>query len=141
MTISQKQPLPPRESRKSGWPTRSYVVLFTKGFCMGASDVVPGVSGGTMAVRGIRDFFFIWPPFPDSDVSARRQKWQGPGKDGSQITESATDNGIKRYDVFPVKQIFESYVKGPCFLKSKRAYDLLQKRGFFPNGIDHCQLD
>jgi putative membrane protein len=26
------------------------VVLFLKGFCMGASDVVPGVSGGTMAL-------------------------------------------------------------------------------------------
>ena len=26
-----------------------YVVLATKGFAMGASDVVPGVSGGTMA--------------------------------------------------------------------------------------------
>ena len=26
-----------------------YIVLSVKGFCMGASDVVPGVSGGTMA--------------------------------------------------------------------------------------------
>jgi putative membrane protein len=26
-----------------------YIVLYTKGICMGASDVVPGVSGGTMA--------------------------------------------------------------------------------------------
>ena len=37
-------------------PTRSargpkeILALFTKGFCMGASDVVPGVSGGTMAL-------------------------------------------------------------------------------------------
>jgi putative membrane protein len=28
---------------------RDYVILGLKGFCMGASDVVPGVSGGTMA--------------------------------------------------------------------------------------------
>jgi len=28
---------------------RDYVILAFKGFCMGASDVVPGVSGGTMA--------------------------------------------------------------------------------------------
>ncbi len=28
---------------------KDYVVLAAKGFCMGASDVVPGVSGGTMA--------------------------------------------------------------------------------------------
>ena len=27
----------------------AYTILATKGFCMGASDVVPGVSGGTMA--------------------------------------------------------------------------------------------
>ena len=30
-------------------PFFGYVVLAAKGFCMGASDVVPGVSGGTMA--------------------------------------------------------------------------------------------
>lgn len=43
----------------------SYLVLVIKGFCMGASDVVPGVSGGTMAfilgiyeelVKAIRSF-------------------------------------------------------------------------------------
>ncbi len=28
---------------------REYIVLWAKGFCMGAADVVPGVSGGTMA--------------------------------------------------------------------------------------------
>ena len=28
---------------------RDYVILMLKGFCMGASDIVPGVSGGTMA--------------------------------------------------------------------------------------------
>ena len=42
-----------------------YAVLYAKGFCMGAADVVPGVSGGTMAfilgiyeelIRGIRTF-------------------------------------------------------------------------------------
>ena len=33
-----------------------YLVLSAKGFCMGASDVVPGVSGGTMAfILGIYD--------------------------------------------------------------------------------------
>ncbi|MDY6951641.1 MAG: DUF368 domain-containing protein [Thermodesulfobacteriota bacterium] len=30
-------------------PFKDYLVLAVKGFCMGASDVVPGVSGGTMA--------------------------------------------------------------------------------------------
>lgn len=42
-----------------------YVILASKGFCMGASDVVPGVSGGTMAfilgiyeelIRAIKSF-------------------------------------------------------------------------------------
>ncbi|MFC1823669.1 DUF368 domain-containing protein [Thermodesulfobacteriota bacterium] len=37
-------------SGKSGRPTLSYLVLTVKGFCMGAADVVPGVSGGTMAL-------------------------------------------------------------------------------------------
>ena len=33
-----------------------YVILGLKGFCMGASDVIPGVSGGTMAfILGIYD--------------------------------------------------------------------------------------
>ncbi|MBW1868769.1 MAG: DUF368 domain-containing protein, partial [Deltaproteobacteria bacterium] len=30
-------------------PFFAYIILAAKGFCMGASDVVPGVSGGTMA--------------------------------------------------------------------------------------------
>jgi len=30
-------------------PFIAYIILAAKGFCMGASDVVPGVSGGTMA--------------------------------------------------------------------------------------------
>lgn len=35
---------------------KDYLVLGAKGFCMGASDVVPGVSGGTMAfILGIYD--------------------------------------------------------------------------------------
>lgn len=29
---------------------KAFLALFAKGFCMGASDVVPGVSGGTMAL-------------------------------------------------------------------------------------------
>jgi putative membrane protein len=46
-------------------PLQGYVVLTLKGFCMGAADVVPGVSGGTMAfilgiyeelIRSIRSF-------------------------------------------------------------------------------------
>lgn len=46
-------------------PIRYYLTLWLKGFCMGAADVVPGVSGGTMAfilgiyeelIRGIRSF-------------------------------------------------------------------------------------
>ena len=32
-----------------GRSLKEYVVLASKGFCMGASDVIPGVSGGTMA--------------------------------------------------------------------------------------------
>lgn len=49
-----KRDLPIENSEKK--PTRSargpkeILALFTKGFCMGASDVVPGVSGGTMAL-------------------------------------------------------------------------------------------
>jgi putative membrane protein len=35
----------PSRSRKYG----EYIILGLKGFCMGAADVVPGVSGGTMA--------------------------------------------------------------------------------------------
>ncbi len=34
----------------TGAPASSVVGLIAKGFCMGAADVVPGVSGGTMAV-------------------------------------------------------------------------------------------
>lgn len=37
---------------QTGTKSRSYfdyLLLYSKGFCMGASDVVPGVSGGTMA--------------------------------------------------------------------------------------------
>lgn len=34
--------------RKRG--LRQYLILVAKGFCMGAADVVPGVSGGTMAL-------------------------------------------------------------------------------------------
>ena len=38
------------KSRSPGKPSfLNYAVLSAKGFCMGASDVVPGVSGGTMA--------------------------------------------------------------------------------------------
>jgi putative membrane protein len=49
-----KRDLPIEKSNQN--PTRSArgpketLALFTKGFCMGASDVVPGVSGGTMAL-------------------------------------------------------------------------------------------
>lgn len=50
-----------------GW--RSRWLLFAKGFCMGSADVVPGVSGGTMAlilgiyqrlIEAIRSFDLIW---------------------------------------------------------------------------------
>ena len=34
---------------KKGRSFKDYIVLMAKGFCMGAADVVPGVSGGTMA--------------------------------------------------------------------------------------------
>ena len=45
----------------------SYLGITAKGFCMGSADVVPGVSGGTMAfilgiyeelIEGIRSFDF-----------------------------------------------------------------------------------
>jgi putative membrane protein len=36
----------PDKSKRSPF---DYLVLISKGFCMGASDVIPGVSGGTMA--------------------------------------------------------------------------------------------
>lgn len=42
----------PSEDKEGQTPSDSlgsYMVLWAKGFCMGASDVVPGVSGGTMA--------------------------------------------------------------------------------------------
>ena len=33
---------------------RNYIILFLKGMAMGAADVVPGVSGGTIAfISGI----------------------------------------------------------------------------------------
>ncbi len=38
-----RETLPPRRT------AMEYLVLYLKGFCMGAADVVPGVSGGTMA--------------------------------------------------------------------------------------------
>lgn len=38
---------PPSRQNRS---PKDYLVLSLKGFCMGASDVVPGVSGGTMAL-------------------------------------------------------------------------------------------
>lgn len=54
-----------KSTDKSNHPLTSYPVLAAKGFCMGAADVVPGVSGGTMAfmlgiyeelIRTIRSF-------------------------------------------------------------------------------------
>ena len=45
---------PPQKPRHPNKPSfifpRQTLSLFVKGFCMGASDVVPGVSGGTMAL-------------------------------------------------------------------------------------------
>lgn len=49
--------------------TREKISLFAKGFCMGTADVIPGVSGGTMAfilgiyaelIRAIRSFDYPW---------------------------------------------------------------------------------
>lgn len=39
-----------RENRRDGTRVREAPVLFMKGFVMGSADVVPGVSGGTMAL-------------------------------------------------------------------------------------------
>ncbi|MDY6879326.1 MAG: DUF368 domain-containing protein, partial [Thermodesulfobacteriota bacterium] len=38
-----------RQNRSRPRSFKDYLILMSKGFCMGASDVVPGVSGGTMA--------------------------------------------------------------------------------------------
>jgi putative membrane protein len=48
MPRPHQQPYPPR--KPSALFPRKALTLFAKGFCMGASDVVPGVSGGTMAL-------------------------------------------------------------------------------------------
>ena len=50
MTIPQFHQPPYHPSKPSALFPRKALTLFTKGFCMGASDVVPGVSGGTMAL-------------------------------------------------------------------------------------------
>lgn len=48
---------------------RARIILFAKGFCMGSADIVPGVSGGTMAlilgiyrqlIEAIRSFDLVW---------------------------------------------------------------------------------
>ena len=43
-------PQPNHPSKPAVLSSRQALTLFAKGFCMGASDVVPGVSGGTMAL-------------------------------------------------------------------------------------------
>lgn len=50
MTRHQNQRKSEDANKKPAWQTRASLGLFAKGFCMGASDVVPGVSGGTMAL-------------------------------------------------------------------------------------------
>mgnify|MGYP000730066983 CR=1 FL=1 len=42
----------PKLSPNNGQPRtiKACLILFAKGFCMGTADVVPGVSGGTMAL-------------------------------------------------------------------------------------------
>lgn len=50
MTRHQNQRKSEDANKKPTWQTRTSLGLFAKGFCMGASDVVPGVSGGTMAL-------------------------------------------------------------------------------------------
>ncbi|MDJ0888097.1 MAG: DUF368 domain-containing protein [Desulfobacterales bacterium] len=42
--------VPPPANRSEPRSIKDCGVLFAKGFCMGAADVVPGVSGGTMAL-------------------------------------------------------------------------------------------
>ena len=48
---------------------KEYMILVIKGFCMGTADVIPGVSGGTMAfilgiykelILAIRSFDALW---------------------------------------------------------------------------------
>ena len=66
-------------SPRSDRPFIAYIGLTMKGFCMGAADVVPGVSGGTMAfilgiyeelIKSIKSFDLIflkellWFPHP-----------------------------------------------------------------------------
>jgi len=50
VTRHQNQRKSEDANKKPTWQTRASLGLFAKGFCMGASDVVPGVSGGTMAL-------------------------------------------------------------------------------------------
>lgn len=50
MTRHQNQRKSENADNGPAWLTRATLALFAKGFCMGASDVVPGVSGGTMAL-------------------------------------------------------------------------------------------
>ena len=50
MTMSRLHQQPYHPSKPSALSHRQALTLFVKGFCMGASDVVPGVSGGTMAL-------------------------------------------------------------------------------------------
>jgi putative membrane protein len=45
---TQKQTID--SNKRPAWLKRTSLALFAKGFCMGASDVIPGVSGGTMAL-------------------------------------------------------------------------------------------
>jgi putative membrane protein len=45
----KKSPAPSFSANKSRRSLKEYAVISAKGFCMGAADVVPGVSGGTMA--------------------------------------------------------------------------------------------
>ncbi|MGZ5433874.1 MAG: undecaprenyl phosphate translocase family protein, partial [Thermoanaerobaculia bacterium] len=67
MTDSQKPPdvIPADLSASRRRTPVEYVGLVARGFCMGAADVVPGVSGGTMAfilgiyeelIESIREF-------------------------------------------------------------------------------------
>jgi putative membrane protein len=50
VTAHPRRPSPKDERMPSPPFSRTTLALFAKGFCMGASDVVPGVSGGTMAL-------------------------------------------------------------------------------------------
>jgi putative membrane protein len=50
---------------------QQYLRLFLTGIAMGASDIVPGVSGGTMAfILGVYENLWVWRPQNQESAAA-----------------------------------------------------------------------